>query len=89
MIAAKNSFIFNKHSLATLEIRNIPSLIRSLELTSSFGFLFEMPILANPWTQFGPEMDPNSTGFDPSDIMAVDWSMTTDQRMVKLKPFPK
>ena len=58
MIAAKNSFIFNKHNLAILVIMNIPSLIRSPELISSFGFLFEMPILAEPWTQIWPEFDP-------------------------------
>ena len=60
MIAAKNSFIFNKHSLAILEITNIPSSIRSPQLISSFGFLFEMPILG--------ALDPNSTRSDKSDI---------------------
>ena len=49
MIAAKSYFIFNKHNLATLGIMNIPSLYRSPRLISSFGCLFKMPILAEPY----------------------------------------
>lgn len=59
MIAAKNSFIFNKHNLATLEIMNIPLLIRLPGLISLSEFLFKMPILAKPyptWTL--PEPNP-------------------------------
>ena len=51
MIAAKNSFIFNKHNLATLEIMNIPLLIRLPGLISLSEFLFKMPILAQPYSQ--------------------------------------
>ena len=66
MIAAKNSFIFNKHNLATLEIMNIPLLIRLPGLISLSEFLFKMPILAKPYpTRTLPEPYPNPTRTKP------------------------